>query len=107
MEKLGKSWMVKMIERENEVKATGNMELALQHIEDLKGTLQIRNNTINELREEIRTFQDNSKEKESTKEESFQSEIIIYIMLGLAFIICTALMVFMWQMRKSIGKQKA
>ena len=53
MEKLGKSWMVKMIERENEIKTTGNMELALQHIEDLKGTLQIRNNTINELREEL------------------------------------------------------
>jgi hypothetical protein len=53
MEKLGKSWMVKMIERENEIKATGNMELAFQHIEDLKGTLQIRNHTINELREEL------------------------------------------------------
>ena len=55
---------------------------------------------INELRREIRTFTDNSKEKESSKEESFQSEIIIYIMLGLAVIVCGALFVFMWQARK-------
>lgn len=53
MAKLGKSWMVKMIERENAIKETGNMELALQHIEDLKGTLQIRNTTIRELQEEL------------------------------------------------------
>lgn len=55
---------------------------------------------INELRREIRTITDNSKEKESTKEESFQSEIVIYIMLGLAVIVCGALLVFMWQARK-------
>lgn len=50
---------------------------------------------INELREEIRTFQDNSKEKESKKEESFQSEIVIYVMLGLALIV----LIFMWKMK--------
>ena len=53
MVKLGKSWMVKMIERENDIKATGNIELALEHIKDLCGTLSIRNKTINELRKEL------------------------------------------------------
>jgi ATP-dependent Zn protease len=43
---------------------------------------------------------DQSKEKESTKEESFQSEIIIYFMLGLAVIFCCGLFIFMWQARK-------
>lgn len=55
---------------------------------------------INELRKELRTISDNSKEKESSKEESFQSEIIIYIMLVLAVILCGGLLVFMWQARK-------
>lgn len=40
MEELGKLWMLKMIEREEEIKKTGNLELALQHIEDLKATLK-------------------------------------------------------------------
>ena len=53
MVKLGKSWMVKMIERENEIKATGNIELALQHISDMGGTLRMRNEVIVELRKEI------------------------------------------------------
>ena len=53
MVKLGKSWMVKMIERENEIKATGNIELALQHISDLGGTLRMRNETIEKLRAEV------------------------------------------------------
>jgi hypothetical protein len=53
MAKLGKSWMVKMIERENEIKATGNIELALQHISDMGGTLRMRNETIEKLRAEV------------------------------------------------------
>lgn len=69
---------------------------------DSKGdaTVECISSEINELREEIRTLSDNSKEKESSKEESFQSEIIIYIMLGLAVILCGGLFVFMWQARK-------
>ena len=53
MRKLGKSWMVKMLEREKEIKETGNIELALQHISDLCGTLRMRNETISELRKEL------------------------------------------------------
>lgn len=53
MEKLGKSWMVKMLEREKAIKETGDIELALQHIKDLCGTLRMRNETITELRKEL------------------------------------------------------
>jgi len=55
---------------------------------------------INELKRELRTFVDQSKDKTKDKEESFQSEIIIYFMLGLGVIICGALFIFMWQARK-------
>lgn len=68
---------------------------------DNKGNAEIEciQSGITELTEEFRTFKDQSKEKESSKEESFQSEIILYIMLGLAVIILGAVFVFMWQMK--------
>lgn len=55
---------------------------------------------INELREEMRTLNDTSKVKESSKEESFQSEIIIYIMLGIAVIVLGAFALLLWQLNK-------
>ena len=51
--KTGKSWMVKMLEREKAIKETRDIELALEHIKDLCGTLLIRNNTIRELQDVI------------------------------------------------------
>lgn len=56
------------------------------------------------FKEEFRTLIDNSKEKQSNKEESFQSEIIIYLTLGLGVIICGALIIFLWQIK---GQSKA
>ena len=53
MTKLGKPWMVKMIERENKIKETRNVDLALEHIQDLKGTLRMRNEVITDLRKEL------------------------------------------------------
>lgn len=53
MTKLGKPWMVKMIERENKIKETRNVDLALEHIQDLKGTLRMRNEVIADLRKEL------------------------------------------------------
>ena len=55
---------------------------------------------INELREEIRTLSDTSKEKESTKETSFQSEVILYAFLGLALLIVIVGVAFFWAMSK-------
>ena len=53
---------------------------------------------INELRRELRTITDNSKEKTKDKEESFQSEIVIYVMIGLAVIIIVVFYIFMKQL---------
>lgn len=56
---------------------------------DSKGNAEVEciSAEINELREEIRTLTDNSKEKDRTKETSFQSEVIIYVFLGFALLI--------------------
>lgn len=53
------------------------------------------------FKEEIRTLVDNSKEKESKKEESFQSELIIYFMIGMAIIVLGGVYMFLKQ-NKSI-----
>lgn len=46
---------------------------------------------INELREEIRTLSDTSKEKDTLKETSFQGEVILYAFAGLALLIVIAI----------------
>lgn len=53
------------------------------------------------FKEEIRTLVDNSKEKESKKEESFQSELIIYFMIGIVIIVLGGFYMFLKQ-NKSI-----
>ena len=50
-------------------------------------TVECISSEINELKEEIRTLNDNSKIKASTKETSFNSVNILYIFLGLAFLL--------------------
>lgn len=50
-------------------------------------TVECISSEINELKEEIRTLNDNSKIKASTKETSFNSIIILYICLGLSFLL--------------------
>ena len=51
---------------------------------------------INELRRELRTITDNSKEKESKKEEIFRSDFIIYIMAALLLMF----MFFIWRLER-------
>lgn len=48
---------------------------------------------INQFREEFRTLIDKSKDKESEKEENFDSKVILYGMLGLAVIVLGALFI--------------
>lgn len=55
---------------------------------------------INELRRELRTITDNSKEKTKDKEENFRSDFIIYIMAGVVIIF----MFFIWRSEQKINK---
>lgn len=48
---------------------------------------------INQFREEFRTLLDKSKDKDSDKEENFDSKVILYGMLGIAVIILGALFI--------------
>jgi len=50
-------------------------------------TVECISSEINELKEEIRTLNDNSKIKASTKETSFNSVNLLYIFLGLGFLL--------------------